>query len=187
MVDQVVTAEQSKYEKMWSFDDYRERSPGMRFLNDALKRLQMPPGASVVDLGCGTGRVSAELQRLGFDVTAVDIANNACQEFDGNFVAACLWDLPEMLPHFEYGFCADVLEHIPTERIDQCLENIARHTGTVYFQIANFYCHMGDRIGESLHLTVKPVGWWAQRLQHVFDVVDITAQKKHHIAVCRCA
>jgi len=34
--------------------------------------LKMPPGASVLDLCCGTGRHSLQLARLGFSVTGVD-------------------------------------------------------------------------------------------------------------------
>lgn len=187
MADQIATAEKNKYEKMWNRDEYRERSPGLRFLPDALKRLKMPEGSTVVDLGCGTGRVSAELESMGYRVTAVDIAQNACTEFGGPFVEACLWDIPAEFPIFDFGFCADVLEHIPTERVDDCLAEISCHVRKVYFQIANFECHMGDHIGEHLHLTVKPLAWWRERLERVFPHVDIVGEQKHHIAVCHFA
>lgn len=182
MADEV--SERSKYETMWGFDSYRERSPGMRHLNDALKRLQPEQGASILDLGCGTGRVSQALVEKGYSVTAVDIAENACTEFDGSFVAGCLWELPNIKRH-EYGFCADVMEHLPTDKVTEALYCISRVAGKTYFQIANFHCHEGDKIGEHLHLTVKPFRWWEKELSAVFDVEYGKAENKHHIFVCK--
>jgi SAM-dependent methyltransferase len=176
--------EKAKYRKMWEFDSYRERSPGLRFIDDALARMKPEPGASIIDLGCGTGRVSNHLKQLGYNVTALDIAANACTEFDGPFIESCIWEIGD-IGQFDYGFCADVMEHLPTEQIDKTLECIKAHVGTCYFQIANFYCHEGDKIGESLHLTVKPCDWWEVVLKRHFSSVSITAEPKHHIAVCR--
>ena len=185
MADVLTKAEKDKYSKMWGFESYRERSPGLRFLDNALTLLQMPEGATVVDLGCGTGRVSAALQQQGFQVTAVDIAANACREFHGSFVEACLWDLPETLGKFAFGFRADVMEHIPTERVDDTLSNIANHVDECYFQIANFVCHEGDKIGEHLHLTVRPMTWWLDALSEYFTPHIVHAHPKHHVIVCK--
>lgn len=183
MADELAT-ERSKYETMWEHDSYRERSPGMRHLADALARMKPEPAASIIDLGCGTGRVSQALADKGFDVTAVDIAENACTEFAGKFICACVWDLPEGEQH-EYGFCADVMEHLPTSKIGDALQSIARAAKTTYFQIANFHCHEGDKIGETLHLTVKPFDWWQRELSAVFDIEFGRAEAKHHIFVCK--
>lgn len=185
MVDQLTEIERSKYERMWGRDSYRERSPGMRHLQDALARMRPVIGSSIVDLGCGTGRVSAALKAGGFEVTGVDIAANAATEFDGPCVVATLWDLPESLGVFDYGFCADVMEHLPTDRVMQALLNISRHVKITYFQIANFVCHEGDAIGEHLHLTVKPIEWWHKALSQYFDVEQSSKQSKHHIFLCK--
>lgn len=184
MVDELALAEQKKYESMWSFDSYRERSPGTRELTDALQKMKPEKGATFIDLGCGTGRVSAALEAIGFDVTAVDIAINACKEFSGKFIVAPLWDLPA-LPIVQYGFCADVMEHLPTQKVGASLENIAKVCERVYFQIANFHCHEGDKIGEHLHLTVKPIEWWCKELEFYFAIEQMTKKPKHHIFVCK--
>lgn len=185
MVDAVEVAERKKYETMWGRDSYRERSPGMRHLDDAMARLCPRPGSTIADFGCGTGRVSAALNKLGLVVTAIDIAVNSCAEFSGEFVAACLWDLPESLGQFDYGFCADVMEHIPTAKVPMVLDSIANHSQRVYFQIANFVCHEGDAIGEHLHLTVKPFPWWQEMLGHYFVVEQGSINPKHHVFVCK--
>lgn len=39
----------------------------------------LPDGASVLDVGCGSGRDSAYLKSLGYDVTAMDGSNEMCE------------------------------------------------------------------------------------------------------------
>ncbi len=46
------------------------------------------PGASVLDAGCGTGRIAIELDRRGFDVTGVDL--------DADMIAAARRKAPTM-------------------------------------------------------------------------------------------
>lgn len=185
MADAVAVAERDKYARMWQHDSYRARSPGLRFLPHALTLLKMQPGAAVIDLGCGTGRVAAALAGEGFDAAGVDLVREACTDFDGPFVEACLWDLPEDFGRYPFGFCADVMEHIPTERVGQTLANIAKHVECCYFQIANFHCHEGEKIGETLHLTVKGLDWWLGALECHFDIIHSKAEPKHHIIVCK--
>lgn len=185
MTDEIAVAEQKKYQTMWGFDSYRERSPGMRELQDALQKLKPAPGASIIDLGCGTGRVAAALDALGYKVTAVDIAQNACTEFAGEFIVAPLWQLPANTLRAQYGFCADVMEHLPTEKVSAALESIAGCCERVYFQIANFHCHEGDKIGEHLHLTVEPIEWWCKALEPFYAIEHMTKKPKHHIFVCK--
>lgn len=185
MADPVAVKEKNKYERMWGLEKYHQRSPGMRHLEDALLKLSPKPGATIVDLGCGTGRVSAELKKRGFRVVAVDIAENAATEFDGHFVASPLWDLPAELGKFDYGFCADVMEHIPTDHVAKTLECISLHASVVYFQIANFVCHEGDEIGEHLHLTVKPIEWWKKELDKSFVVQLAVKNPKNHVFICK--
>ena len=182
--DELTNQEREKYSKMWELDSYRERSPGLRFLENALGLVNIPEGCSVVDLGAGTGRVSAELSRRGYQVTAVDIAPNAVREFDGPVLESCLWELPQFEERFEFGYCADVMEHIPRERVDATLACISRSCELVYFQIANFHCREGDRIGEELHLTVEDADWWTERLGRQFAEVYIEKQPKHTVALC---
>lgn len=188
-MDQQQIAEKQKYEKMWSRDEYRERSPGFRLCAKAYDLLKPEAGQSLCDYGAGTGRASAWFKQQGLNVTALDIAANAVTEFDGDVVEACLWQMPA-IGVFDYGYCCDVMEHLPTDRVPAALRGIAeRTTRAAFFQIALFECHMGDAIGEHLHLTVKPAQWWHAALKRHFRVVETHAlppsPSKYVIAVCR--
>lgn len=174
--------EKQKYEAMWSRSEYRERSPGLRMAQMAYD--WMNPEGTMIDLGCGTGRAAAFFAERDIDVTGFDIADNAMTDFDGKFISGCLWDMPDM-PVFDYGFCADVMEHLPPEHIDDAFRCIHRVIDKeVFFQIALFECHMGDVIGEHLHLTVKPHKWWIDKLNLFFSKVEIKPHAKYVIARC---
>jgi cyclopropane fatty-acyl-phospholipid synthase-like methyltransferase len=47
-----------------------------------LKELALKPGASILDMGCGTGRHSIELAKRGYNVTGVDISSGMLAEAD---------------------------------------------------------------------------------------------------------
>src|SRR6476646_2231784 len=52
-----------------TIDDERTR----REVDFAVERLELAPGARVLDVGCGHGRHSLELARRGFGVVGVDL------------------------------------------------------------------------------------------------------------------
>ena len=184
--DAITQEQRAIYERMWDEDSYRERSPGMRFLDRALAQVKPEPGHRIIDLGCGTGRVCTELVYRGFtDVTGLDIAANACKEFNGPVIETCLWEW-EGAEFYDVALCFDVMEHIPTERVKQTLERISMHVDTAYFQIANFVCHEGDKFGYHLHPTVKPMRWWVEQMRDVgFNVLSADEAPKHHLILVR--
>ncbi len=174
--------ERAKYRKTWDIKEYRNVSPGMRHLNEALKWMNPEHGSSITDWGCGAGRAGDEMAMRGYDVRLVDIASNA---YLGRlpFVEACLWELPEDMPATDYGFCADVMEHIPTEHVDDVLAGIAkRTTKKCYFQIALFADSHFTNSGP-LHLSVFPGEWWQDKIERHFRIAEYRKIRLKHLLV----
>jgi hypothetical protein len=172
--------ERDKYRKAWAFEGYRTSSPGLRHVEGALEWMKPEPGASITDWGCGTGKAAQAMFDKGYDLRLVDIAGNA---YVGAlpFVETCLWELPEDMPATDYGFCADVMEHIPTERVDDVFRSIAAKTRKkCYFQIALFhdtcYTHAGP-----LHLSVFPAEWWQDKIESHFKAAEYRKVRMAHL------
>lgn len=169
--DALAQRERAKYRQMWQHAAYRLSSPGEACVERAIEQLGMRRGDSVTDFGCGTGRAAALLQRQGLIVRAIDHADNCLDpQIQVPLEVACLWHLPpgEIT---DYGFCADVMEHIPPERVTDVLTQIARRVRrAVFFHISTMPDSCGRLIGERLHLTVEPAAWWVARVEQAFRV-----------------
>jgi SAM-dependent methyltransferase len=67
----------SKLKDTWKAGDYDRFS---RYMEDGARlyyeRLDIPPGAKVLDVACGSGQLALMASRDGFDSTGVDIAGN---------------------------------------------------------------------------------------------------------------
>lgn len=164
-----------KYGKLWATEEYRKYAPGEQCAQEFLAVAKPKPGAEVIDFGCGTGRGALMLALLGgLKVIMVDFVRNSLdpeitqaletQKHVLQFVKA---DIEQPLPCVaEYGFCTDVMEHIPPDHVDRVLDNILHASQHVFFQISTIPDSYGDLIGEQLHLTVQPYEWWLAKLRH---------------------
>lgn len=73
------------------------------------------PGATVLDVGCGTGYLAQLLAARGLKVTGVERCGGYTEDFpvDVRLIEADLEDgLPPLESQFDYIVCADVLEHL---------------------------------------------------------------------------
>jgi len=160
-------SERDLYVLMWNDARYRIVSPGemhvRRFLQEA------KPRGSVLDLGCGTGRAGMALALAGLDVTLIDFAPN-CLDGEARALRFLEADLTQSLPvEADWGYCCDVMEHIPESLVDDVLAHISRAVRKgAFFSIAFHPDAFGHYIGRRLHVTVRPQEWWMERLEGHF-------------------
>lgn len=170
----LAAVEARKYAVLWSMDSYRKYAPGEAYVEEACVRLGAGAGDTLIDFGCGTGRAAAAFQDRGLNVVGVDHAVNCLDEgVEVPLCVACLWDLPEPLSA-RFGFCTDVMEHIPPEKVIDTLQGIHDATEAAFFVICTEDDSFGELIGERLHLTVRPSAWWTTVLEKIWPSVEVT-------------
>jgi len=173
--------EQAKYERMWGeVADYRAIAPGEHWAMTFLAQAKPPADSDVIDFGCGTGRGALMLALLGrMKVTLVDFAANCLDpevagalDTQANRLKFLQHDLTRLLPvNAAYGYCCDVMEHLPPEQVMPVLINVLSSANHCFFAISTVEDNMGSRIGEHLHLTVRPAAWWAEQLTKAGAVI----------------
>src|SRR5262245_38794961 len=81
----------SRLQKTWMAGDYDRFS---RYMEDGARqyyeRLEIPPGAKLLDIGCGSGQLALMASRDGFNTTGVDIAENLIERARERAAAECL-------------------------------------------------------------------------------------------------
>ena len=101
---------------------------GFAALDKMLRRIDLQPGADVLDAGCGTGQNSIWLREKGFNVTGADFSEFALEQARRahgiDFRLADLTDLPFADESFDAIFCIGVLMHVP--QIERALQELVR-------------------------------------------------------------
>ena len=78
--------------------------------------------------------------------------------------------------------CVDVLEHIEPDKIDNVLSHIQEKTNKICFlSICVVEAHSKFSDGTNVHLLVKPIEWWIEKLKEKFEMVSVIETKFHLI------
>jgi hypothetical protein len=149
---------------------YRAVAPGEMFAEQFLVRANPRVGSHVIDFGCGTGRGAKKLHDAGMTVTMLDFARGCLDDSVRDALSDSLTfrkhDLTQPAPVIgEYGFCVDVMEHIPPDQVDLVLENILRAAKSCFFGISTEKDECGKLIGEELHLSIHDFAWWKDKFE----------------------
>lgn len=186
-LDDLSKIEHEKYERVWESAAYRKISPGMLDCEKALGLMGMLPDDTLYDFGAGPGRATSWFLDQNIHATAIDIARNALEDAWVPFVHASLWALPAKLPVADWGYCCDVMEHIPREKVNDVFRNIRAKTSQgVYFNIATRKDNMGPKlIGSPLHLVVESGEWWRREAEKHWPFVDVIHMDKRDVKL-RC-
>lgn len=154
----VYMPEVEKYERMYNLPAYRKFSPGEQLVDRFIEKVN--PIGRVIDFGCGTGRAGLRMKWAGLDPLLIDFTDNS-RDLEAYVLPFRQHDLTKPLPEkANYGFCTDVMEHIPPSDVEKVITNIMESAKTVFFQICTAKDSMGDLIGQELHLTVENHDWW---------------------------
>lgn len=170
--------EAAKYDRQWREDWYREKCHSLALWNDH-RGLFPPVFSTAIDFGSGTGRLVKAWRAHGIDAKGVDISANAADaDIAEHIVIANLWALHQtvLLPYSDVGVCADVMEHIPPEKVEDVIACIAEACAMCVFKIANFPSVGAG--GQPLHLTLQPREWW-ERMLSQYGTVEYVPTKTH--------
>jgi 2-polyprenyl-3-methyl-5-hydroxy-6-metoxy-1,4-benzoquinol methylase len=179
-------SEKEKYDKLWAtVPEYREVSPAdfltPLFLDYFGKEIKK--GDGVIDFGCGSGRSSYHLLKAGLAPHLIDFSDQCLDPYiylltlgenpSVKFSKTSIYSLRNEIKAKEWIICFDVLEHIPEKMIKKSLKGIAERMikGGV-IGIALIEDSLGETIGETLHLCVKPANWWTKELSVFFQITQ---------------
>ena len=181
-MDKLSVYEKKKYDKMFgctSFTYCDKPTPWLLVFFAHFEK-KFKKYHSITDFGCGRGETYFYFREKGLDVQFVDITDQGLLEsvrnalvlgYDLTFHEQSLWNMDARVVPTNWIFCVDVLEHIPTEKVDCVLEKMSNRTllGGM-FSICLKKDNCGAYIKEKLHLTVKSGAWWLERLSQYFHI-----------------
>lgn len=165
---QLAKYEAEKYERVWEIPQYSKHSPGEEYAEMFMQISRAKPGNSVIDLGCGEGRGGLKLRKRGLDVSFLD--HIRLETPPEPYYCQSLWQ--PLMDDFEFGYCCDVMEHIPTQFTMLVAHNLLQSCRAVFFSISFQPDGFGRFIGEPLHLTVQPYTWWRDSLAELGHLVE---------------
>lgn len=156
----IAELERAKYAKAWDIQAYHTESPGVVFV-DMFKQIAKPKaGQMVLDIGAGSGAATVKLKEAGLNAVGFDLTDTAWNHPDIPFRMGCAWQPLPFDNVFDFGFCCDVMEHVPTQFTALAISRILDVCDRAFFSISFKPDVMGRAIGEPLHLTVQPFRWW---------------------------
>jgi len=170
-MDDLFKSEKEKYQKIWEFKQYKVYSNECQNLDEVIKWAKKRPIYKILSVGCGEGYGIHWLTQAGFDAWGLDIVNVLkFKQYKNKLIVDTLWNLNNYTDEFDLIIAIDVLEHIPIDKIDDCLQAIANKTTFFYFSIACRPDQLGYLINDNLHLCVKPSYWWLDKIQNYFKI-----------------
>lgn len=158
-MNNILKQESKKYDKAWKCGAENQSRTAEHVLNYVSEIIK--PNWKTLEIGFGNGLISNTLHDKGYDIKGIDITLTGLKEPKSYLSKATLWDLPFENAEFDFSFSTDVLEHLPTDLVEQSIEEIFRVT-----KIKTFHCialFADNRHNFNFHLTVKPLDWWEEK------------------------
>jgi hypothetical protein len=182
--------EQEKYSAAWQIPAYGDVSPGEHRASLFGSIVAPLAGETLIDLGCGKGAGGLTLHnRYGLNVTYLDIVK--VSGVPKPFIQQSLWKViaesqEERDPLWKYGYCCDVMEHIPPEFSMLVIKNMLDACSSVFFSIDFCLDMFGPKnLGEPLHLTIRSFAWWRDHFREVgnlWEARDLLGQGVFYVS-----
>lgn len=184
----VADRERATYDAAWGLSAYAEYSPGVTYA--PLLADYLPPPATVLEAGCGSGQGALALQQAGYSVLACDLTPTGLAPDAASvpYVTACLWSARQMRAvaylgkvkgiltranSFDAVTCFDVLEHIPPTLTLLTAHNLLSLCAVgALFSISLLPDQFGVWVGKPLHHTVQGFTEWRDQLGELGTVDD---------------
>ena len=137
----------------------------------------LPGGASVLDLGCGSGRDSLAFHEMGFRVTSIDGSEGMCRiarENTGLDVRHLLFRDLDYIDRFDGVWACSTLLHVPSHELPAVLSLVHRslHADGVFYMSFKDGVFEGERDGRYYtDMSVDDIPSIAS--SNGFDVIDV--------------
>ena len=162
------------YNYAWLNKEYHEFHPGEVLAADIIHAFKQLPIKTVVDVGCGIGRLVRKLRESGFEASGFDGADTAVDMADDpKILRGDLPDGPFDGQQFDAATCIDVLEHLNP---GTAMATVARLAKTCRYGVFSVPHHPSEICGphkENLHLTVQDSTWWRKLFSTYGQVVEM--------------
>ena len=116
----------------------------------------LKPGASILDLGCGSGRDSRYFLDHGFQVTAIDGSPEICKrasDFINHPVACMRFDEIAYVNQFEGVWACASLLHVPKNELHGVLKKISTALKSKGILYVSFKYGFGERSSNGRHFS----------------------------------
>ena len=124
------------WEQAWREGRWAETSPPLPVVAEFAEDLKREGAKRVLDLGCGAGRHSILLGKMGFHVVALDISETALKTLEGRLKTGSIdnitlvkhemSELPFVDGYFDGVICTNVLHHGKLVEIKQAIREVQR-------------------------------------------------------------
>lgn len=182
--------ERDKYQSIWAVPAYGNKSFGEEMVTHFSKICGPFTREHLIDIGCGQGKATRKLLQQDCRVDMLDITDEQIPDdlkASQHITIGPVWEPWNKATKLKYdwGYCVDVMEHIPPHYVMWTLSRIFEECTNVFFHISLVPDSFGQLINQPLHLTVMPFQWWRDRIAELATITDCRDLLNHGLFIAK--